>query len=129
MVRYYSGLRISELRALTCEDFHYDAELDLGQLSVTKSMVYRSSEVKMLPEEYRRFIPLPTMVTKKLRDKLENIKSTGKSPLFINAGKNKIISPKQIYAYLNAILENVLDMKEFIVPKKNDLLETKTIHK
>ena len=116
LVRYYSGLRISELRALTCEDFHYDAELDLGQLSVTKSMVYRSSEVKMLPEEYRRFIPLPTMVTKKLRDKLENIKSTGKSPLFINAGKNKIISPKQIYAYLNAILENVLDMKEFIVP-------------
>ena len=120
LVRYYSGLPISELRALACEDFHFDPELDLGQLSVTKAMVYRSNEVKMLPEEYRRFIPLPSMVTQMLRDKFAKNQYNSKRPLFANTGKNKVISSKQIYTYLNAIFENILGMQEFVVPVLRD---------
>ena len=105
LVRYYSGLPINELRALTCNDFLYDAELNLGRLSVTKSMIYRSNEVKMLPEEYRRYIPLPSMVTYKLREYLDNRKYSSKTPLFENQrGKSKVITAKQIYTYFNSIL-------------------------
>ena len=71
----------------------------------------------MLPEEYRRYIPLPSTVTHKLREYLDNRKYSSKTPLFENQReRSKVITAKQIYTYFNAILENVLNMKEYIVP-------------
>ena len=71
----------------------------------------------MLPEEYRRYISLPSTVTHKLREYLDNRKYSSKTPLFENQrGKSKVITAKQIYTCFNAILENVLDMKEYIIP-------------
>ena len=118
LVRYYSGLSINELRALKCEDFRYDEKLDLGQLAVTKEMPYRSDEIQLImPENRRRFIPLPTFVTDLLRTNLCLRKHGTQTPLFANPkGKNKPITAKQVYAYINNIFENVLNLQEYIIP-------------
>lgn len=121
LVRYYTGQPINILRALTCDDFVYDPQLDLGQLAITKAMSSRSDEVQeIMPAVNRRYVPLPSFVTRLIREKLKG-KRGGKSPLFsTHKRNNKVFSSKQIQTYLNIILEDVLDMPECIVPVFED---------
>ena len=126
LVRYYTGLPINVLRALKCKDYLYNPKLDLGQLAVTKEMVGRSDDIRpIIPENRRRYIPLPKVMNEKLRQQLSKRPYRENSPLFINGkGKNKVFSTKQVYTYLNDILENVLDLPEFVIPI---VLDDKTI--
>lgn len=118
LVRYYTGLPINVLRALKCKDYVYNPKLELGQLVLTKEMIGRSDDVRaIMPENRRRYIPLPKLVNDKLRHHLSKRRSKENSPLFVNEkGKHKVFSTKQVYVYLNNILENVLDLQEFVIP-------------
>ena len=117
LVKYYTGLSNSILRALTREDFIYDSKMDLGQMVVTKTMPDRSNEVQMImPEEHRRYIPLPSLVTTQLRERLTKEKGGKKSPLFASRKRGgEAITSRQLQAYFNDILENVLDLPSYVI--------------
>ena len=123
LVRYYTGLSINTLRALTREDFIYNSRLDLGQLAITKTMGYRSNEVRMImPEERRRFVPLPSLVTNLILERLRNEKIGKKSPLFSSRKRTNtaVFTAKQIYTYFNNILECVLELPEYVIAVFDD---------
>ena len=123
LVRYYTGLSINTLRALTRDDFIYNNRLNLGQLAVTKTMGYRSNEVQMImPEDRRRFIPLPSLLTHLLLERLRKEKIGKTAPLFSSRKRTNrtVFTAKQIYTYLNHILEHVLELPEYVIAVFDD---------
>ena len=117
LTKYFTHLSNSALCALTWKDYHYNKDIVLGQLSVTKCLPDRSQTIKEIEPEKRRFIPLVTILTEMFERRIANDeRKSNNQPLFTQRNNSrKAITSRQLRAYINSVLE-YLDLPEYSIP-------------
>ena len=109
LVRYYTGLSLNQLCALTRGDCIVDQELNLMMIAITKEFQYSTLNAKPLPKEKRRLIPVVRPVADKVVNAMKSQYTQSKSaPLFAKPGNNKEpLTPRQLRDYYNGIIEKL----------------------
>lgn len=109
LVRYYTGLPLNQLCALTCGDCIVDPELNLVMIAVTKEFRYRTLNAVSLPKEKQRLIPMVRPIAEMIKEKLQSQGARSKSaPLFAKPGKEKEpLTPRQLRDYYNSIADQL----------------------
>lgn len=109
LVRYYTGLPLNQLCALTCGDCIVDPELNLVMIAVTKEFQYRTLNAVSLPKEKQRLIPMVRPIAEMIKEKLQSQGARSKSaPLFAKPGKEKEpLTPRQLRDYYNSIADQL----------------------
>lgn len=109
LVRYYTGLPLNQLCALTRADCIVDSELNLVMIAITKEFQYRTLTAVSLPKEKQRLLPLVRPIADKICDKYKFHGSRSNSaPLFAKPGNNKEpLTPRQLRDYYNSIAEKL----------------------
>jgi len=105
LVRYYTGLPLNQLCALTRGDCIVDPELHLVMIAVTKEFQYRTLNAVPLPKGKQRLIPVVRPVADKVCDIMKSQCARSQSaPLFAKPGNNKEpLTPRQLRDYYNSI--------------------------
>lgn len=109
LFRYYTGLSLNQLCALTRGDYIIDLDLDLAMIVVTKEFRYRTMEVVPLPKEKQRLVP----VVRPIAEMMSKMFSTQgrrspKAPLFAKPGKEtEPLTPRQLRDYYNSIADRL----------------------
>lgn len=117
LTKYFTHLPNSNLCALTWNDYLYDKDIAIGQLSVTKCLPDRRQTVKEIESDKRRFIPLVSIVTDMFENRIANGERKSKNqPLFAQHNNSrKAITSRQLRNYINSVLES-LDLSEYAIP-------------
>ena len=107
LVRYYTGLPLNQLCALTRGDCIVDPELNLVMIAVTKEFQYRTLNAVPLPKGKQRLIPVVRPVADKVCDIMKSQSTRSQSaPLFAKPGNNKEpLTPRQLRDYYNNIAD------------------------
>ena len=109
LVRYYTGLPLNQLCALTRGDCIVDPELHLVMIAVTKELQYRTLNAVPLPKGKQRLIPVVRPVADKVCDIMKSQCARSQSaPLFAKPGNNKEpLTPRQLRDYYNSIADKL----------------------
>lgn len=109
LVRYYTGLPLNQLCALTRGDCIVDPELNLVMIAVTKEFQYRTLNAVPLPKGKQRLIPVVRPVADKVCDIMKSQSTRSQSaPLFAKPGNNKEpLTPRQLRDYYNSIADKL----------------------
>ena len=117
LTKYFTHLPNSILCALTWKDYHYDKDIVLGQLSITKCLPYRSQVIKEIEPERRRYIPLVSIVTEMFESRIAyGEQKSNNQPLFTQHNcSRKAITSRQLRNYINSVLVK-LDLPDYVIP-------------
>ena len=109
LVRYYTGLPLNQLCALTRGDCIVDPELNLVMIAVTKEFQYRTLNAVPLPKGKQRLIPVVRPIADKVCEIMKSQCTRSQSvPLFAKPGKNKEpLTPRQLRDYYNSIADKL----------------------
>ena len=90
LLRYYTGLSLNQLCALTRGDYIIDLDLDLAMIAVTKEFRYRTMDVVPLPEEKQRLVPVVRPVAERMSKMFSTQgRRSPKAPLFAKPEKER----------------------------------------
>lgn len=109
LVRYYTGLPLNQLCALTRGDYIIDPDLNLSMLAITKEFPYRTLTAVSLAKGKRRLVPLVRPVADRIYAKFQSQGSRSNSaPLFTKPGNSKEpLTPRQLREYYNRIADQL----------------------
>ena len=109
LVRYYTGLPLNQLCALTRGDYIVDPNLNLSMLAITKEFPYRTLTAVPLPKSKCRLIPLVHPVVDRIYAKFQSQGGRSlNSPLFEKDSNSKEpLTPRQLREYYNRIADQL----------------------
>lgn len=120
LTKLFTGLKLNELRALTWGDYVGDGRIK--QLSVTKTVSPKGDKVEaIMPEIYRRFVPVATIVAQLLDKRRANGEGKSKNqPLFPDlSDSHKMIPASKFRRFSNKVLKE-LNLPQCVIPIINE---------